>query len=729
MTEATASENLPAGSAPAPVESPYFPTRWQHFLWRNWGLVPAETLAGILACSPAELTAAAAELGLPPEPEVSGAWRERGYLTLIRNNWHLLNYRQLLQLLDWPAEKLAYTLKEEDFCFYKLGQLKPDCPELRYAPLTSEQRAATREIEAVMRRYFPAETLEYADRPFAFADRYHPMPRRSGKSEFAFNFIHSYAASCGDVLGGADVSDPVPESLLAQYASMGIAGVWMHALLYLLCPIPGAEEYSAGFRKRLDNLREIVRRCGRYGIKVYLYLNEPRALPPSFYDRKPHWGGREARGTRTVCIRHSPEPLQWLETALRSVFTAVPELGGVLTITMSENPTHCNFDHHREACPYCRDTAPERFIAAVNAAVERGMHAAAPGARMLIFDWAWRSGPGTGPATDFKCGVLDLLPKHPNVFVTSVSEWGLPTRVGGVEQHVVDYSISQVGPAAEAEAVWAHARRIGLGVCAKLQINNSWELSAVPYIPVPYLIREHLDKLKRAGADGLMLSWTLGGFPGGNLELLDSTPEEIAAAKFRPELAARVCAAWRKFSEAFREFPFHMDVVYNAPVNFGPMNVLHLRSTGYRASMIGFPYDDLASWRGVYPEDVFAAQWEKLTAGWRDGLEILRRAKALARPEEMADFTELETVAQASYCHLRSTCLQTAFVLARDRGFDRARMRECAREELALARELHGIARRDSRIGFEASNHYYYTLNDLREKVVNCAYILRQLER
>lgn len=28
---------------------------------------------------------------------------------------------------------------------------------------------------------------------------------------------------------------------------------------------------------------------------------------------------------------------------------------------------------------------------------------------------------------------------------------------------------------------------------------------------------------------------------------------------------------------------------------------------------------------------------------------------------------------------------------------------------------------RDSRIGFEASNHYYYTANDLKEKILICA--------
>ena len=42
------------------------------------------------------------------------------------------------------------------------------------------------------------------------------------------------------------------------------------------------------------------------------------------------------------------------------------------------------------------------------------------------------------------------------------------------------------------------------------------------------------------------------------------------------------------------------------------------------------------------------------------------------------------------------------------------------KEEKQLAVTLHDIARRDSRLGFEATNHYAYTLQDLREKALNC---------
>ena len=720
--------DLPKGDSKLPVEYPHFPTRWQAVVWRNWELVEPSRLAEVLGCSEPELRQAASDMGLAAEPQVNPKWITHGYLTLIRNNWQLLPYEQILQLLDWSPEKLAYTLKEEDFFWAKVGKIKPDCAPVKYAPLSPEQQAATVSLKKCLRQYFPVEKMAYLETPFAFADQFAPRPQTGGTDRFDFNYIHSYAASCGDVLGNAETLDPVPENLLSQYASMGIKGVWMHAILYLLNPIPGAEEYSAGHEKRLANLKRIVNTCAKYGIKVYLYLNEPRCMPMAFYDRKPQWAGFEVPPlhTRTICTTRTPEPLQWLEETMKKLFSEAKGLGGAFCITMSENPTNCHYSVRHEQCPSCKNVQPEKIIAGVITAMERGMHASDPEAKMIAYDWAWRRRIEDKDNTEFKSRVLDLLPRC--VYVCSVSEWGMNTHIGGVEQYLVDYSISQVGPSPETLGTWEHARKIGTPITAKVQINNSWELSAVPYIPVPYLIEEHLNNLKKAGVSGLMLSWTLGGFPGGNLELLKATPEEIASAKYHPELAEKICLAWKQFSEAFRQFPFNVGVLYRAPMNYGPMNLLHLKPTGWQSTMIGFPYDDIQGWRGPYPEDVLENQFKIVTEGWKQGLETLAAAAEMVQNEERADFEELQTVADAAYCHLRSTYLQIRFVRARNHGFDKTVMAECVRGEIELALKLYDIVRRDSRIGFEASNHYFYTLNDLREKVVSCSRILNELK-
>jgi hypothetical protein len=239
----------------------------------------------------------------------------------------------------------------------------------------------------------------------------------------------------------------------------------------------------------------------------------------------------------------------------------------------------------------------------------------------------------------------------------------------------------------------------------------------VPWLPVPHLVDEHLANLARAGVDGLMLSWTLGGYPGGNLALLEGSPAELAA-RFAPTAAATVEAGWRQLAAAFREFPFHVDVLYCAPQNAGPRNLLFARPTGYRATMVGFPYDDLDGWRANhYPREVFVAQCRKLADGWQAGLATLRRVPATGPA-----WAEHLRLVEAVGCHFQSLYQQADYVWRRDRG--ETDLTAPIEAELQTAKQLFALASRDSRLGFEASNQYAYTPNDLAEKVLNCACLL-----
>jgi hypothetical protein len=245
----------------------------------------------------------------------------------------------------------------------------------------------------------------------------------------------------------------------------------------------------------------------------------------------------------------------------------------------------------------------------------------------------------------------------------------------------------------------------------------------------------------------LMLGWTLGGYPSPNLEVVGrvlggASPEaalqQVAERRFGRALAPAVVMAWREFSTAFGEFPYHIDVVYQGPQQLGPANLLWATPTGYRATMTGFPYDDLERWRGIYPAEVFAAQMEKVAAGFERAVSSLKAAArdqqpGLAQAETAALRDEL-AVAEAAAMHFRSTADQARFVLARDR-LAAAKTAEEARaqitslervltDEVQLARRLHELQSGDSRLGFEAANHYFYVPVDLAEKVINCRDLL-----
>ena len=125
--------------------------------------------------------------------------------------------------------------------------------------------------------------------------------------------------------------------------------------------------------------------------------------------------------------------------------------------------------------------------------------------------------------------------------------------------------------------------------------------------------------------------------------------------------------------------------------------------------MIGFPYDDLTSWRGIYPEEVFEAQFEKLCGLWAQGLEGLT---GLREKNEALD--ELYRVAAAALCHFESALHHIRFIRAQSTAERLETI--CLERKTVLA--LMDLRAQDSRLGYEASNHYFYTLNDLKMKLL-----------
>ena len=128
--------------------------------------------------------AVATSMGLPPDPAVEPQWRTRGYLTVIRRNWHLLPYDQVLTLLDMPAERLAYVLREDDFLFVKLGNHKPKCPPLGFAAPDAKTTERAARIKRVLAEHFGAELNRPAEPRFEFLKRFNqpvtnprPAPR------------------------------------------------------------------------------------------------------------------------------------------------------------------------------------------------------------------------------------------------------------------------------------------------------------------------------------------------------------------------------------------------------------------------------------------------------------------------------------------------------------------------------------------------------------------------
>jgi len=737
---------LPTGSSPAPIEFKHFPDRLHTFVWRNWEMVTLERMAEVLGTTPQKVRQVGESMGLPPHRTPPAEYQQRGYITVIRRNWHLLPYEQLLTLLGWDAEKLAFTLREDDFLWVKLGNLKPACPTLRYAEPNEVVVKRCEQIKALVSAHFAAEFAKPAVPRFDFirsefrlqAGKTSPTRVNAELRTGKIRFLYSYCGMFGDPLLTPEL-DPYPEGLLQRLSDLGVNGVWLHVVLRQLAPGSIFPEFGAGHERRIANLRRLVERAKKYGIDIYLYMNEPRAMEASFFQGRDNIKGVQEANFYTMCTSAS-EVRQWLTDSLTYVFKEVPGLGGVFTITASENLTNC-YSHSRTAagCPRCSKRSGAQVIAEVNKAIAAGVWAGSPKARVIVWDWGW---PDASDAKQSNAGwteqIINALPD--NVYLMSVSEWSKPITRGGVATTVGEYSISTVGPGPRATKHWALAKKRGLKTLAKIQANCTWELSAVPYLPAMNLVAQHCANLADADIDGLMLSWSVGGYPSPNLQLVrcfDAEPRptveqalaKVAEARYGPDAAPSVLKAWSRFSTAFTEYPFHGSLVYNGPMQCAPANLLYPQPTKYRATMVGFPYDDLDGWRAVYPAQVLAGQFEKIATGWDEGLSLLHAAV------EKANLREDAGLAEAAGLHFRSTASQIRFILARNAlrsgslmGQERQAqidgLKQTVTTEIQTAERLFTLVGRDSRIGFEASNHYYYLPLDLVEKVINCDYVL-----
>lgn len=682
-----------------------FPTDWQAVIFRNYGMIGEGRIAAAIGATEETVRREAQRLGLE-KIVYRPVWREKGYITVIRNNWNLLSYRQLLLLLDATPEWLAFTLKEDDFLDVKLGDFKPVVAEPVYAPLTEEQARATEKIAAVVRKNRIAPEAE----PFGFEFPAAGAPRANGV--FSDTIIYSYYALYGDAFMG-DVSENFSDELLGAYAARGINGIWMQGVLSCLSAYPFDPSSGDDYLVRRKNLSALIEKCARYGIRIFLYFNEPRALPgEAFVGREGQMG--ERLGDYFALCTSAEETKRYLYDAVKDLFSACPDLGGLITITMSENLTHCCSKKlpGEVQCPRCAARGAEEVSAEINNIMMRAVRDSGSSAKVIANLWGWDGFMGWDTART-KRGI-DLL--DGDVEVMLISENSKEVQKGGVKSSVIDYSISNVGPSARSRELLEYAKKRGHRIFAKVQINNSWEMSAAPYLPVFDLIREHAENLEKIGVDGLMLSWTLGGYPGGGLDYLAALccgEGEAWYGEAFGENAGRARRAVAIFSEAFREFPFCLDTLYRGPQNTGSSLLWFEKPTGRKSTMVGYPYDDLDGWRGVYGADVWTAQMGKVSEGWKRGLEILREA------EGNAQYARLRRVAEVCYAHFYSSFLAAEFVEKREKPECRAEVAALLSEEYRNARALYAAQCEDASIGFEASNQYYYNENAFLEKFVN----------
>ncbi len=691
-----------------------FPCLWQTVIFRNYGLVSTDKLAKTLGCDEQTVVSEAERLGIG-SVVYDKNWEDAGYQTMIRHNWYLLNYEQMMTLLGISEATLDYILKEEDFFYVKLGFTKPECEEIKYSPLTDEQKAETEKIAKTVKKYLVEPDVKPFDF-FATDSALKEVKTVAIDQNEGLRLVHGYLSPCGDAFM-VDCDTYLSDDMLKAYQAQGINALWMHGVLSALSYYPFKPSLCEGYEKRRAEIKRVIAKLNKYGIKLYLYFNEPRSLAQAdFVGKYADFMGSTEDQNGALCFSR-PEVREYLYTAMKDLLTDLGDLGGIMTITMSENLTHCKSRTHNASvgmCPVCKDIPGWKFASDVNNIIMKAIKDSGAPTKLLANLWSWSYLMGF-TEDDLQKGIENL---DEDIGVLCVSEFDLEFKKGGVPIRLIDYSISNPGPSEFTKLGFSIARDCGHKVYAKIQASNSWECSAVPYIPAFDLVKQHLENLAEVGVTDYMLSWTLGGYPSPTLGLVAAhkTGKSLDEwyDEYYGETAKLVHEGVKKICEGFVSYPFSIASLYNSPKTLGPANLWSKEREYNTSTMTCFGFDDYESWIEPFPYETYVALYKALLEKWAEGIEILQSAPQTAKVKELV------RMAETAYVHFESDYLQTRYsYLKRNWNENEAELREIIGTARKGTEKLISLMHEDARIGFEAANHYFYTDRNLIEKILN----------
>ena len=541
-----------------------------------------------------------------------------------------------------------------------------------------------------------------------------------------------------------DDVDYYPEAYLDRLSKEGVNGLWLTVEFGDLAET-SFHPRSPDAPRRLAKLRRTVDRCLTYGIKTWIFAIEPKAVTTNSWIYAAHRDWLRPLGaswcTSFVMCPSVPGVRQYLEEAMRDIFTQVPRLGGFLGITNGERATTClsrcavtePFD---TGCPRCNARAPHEVFNDYVGSLAKGMRAANPDAKLI----SWFYHPQ--PAVERDAWVADCASHLPegvifqyNFESGAVREQCRRIRIGG------DYWLSFVGPANGFRIVADAARAAGSPLSAKIQVGNSHECATVPFVPVPGLLYRKYRQMKALGVTSVMQCWYFGNYPGVMNEAAGALAYEDFAdgeAAFLERLAkpawgadAKVVAGlWQRYSDAYANYPLGNAMQYYGPFHNGVVWPLlpdiTMQNLGRTwkpeeppsgdvigEALEGFSLDEALTLASEMSDGMTS------TTDGEDTLDLLARRHADDR-ERLQDIGVMRTLENlfASGAHIFDFYRQRSEAIWRSRYVrDQAtalrclaRMRALALAERAISERQIALCEADSRLGFhsEAEAHQFH---------------------
>ncbi|MHC4874012.1 MAG: hypothetical protein ACYTFY_19355, partial [Planctomycetota bacterium] len=191
-----------------------------------------------------------------------------------------------------------------------------------------------------------------------------------------------------------DDFDYYPDAYLSVLAGEGVNGLWFTDSFHDLCKSEIIPEYGVYAEKKLKKLKRVVQKCRRYGIKLYMFCLEPRGFGDGYKDMPKEVGEKhpELKGFMDCFCTSTDTAHRYLEEATYNLFSAVPDLGGIINLCVGEMKTHCYswnvIDGGKNVtCPKCKDRDPADVLAEVLLYMKKGMEKASPEAELIAWPY------------------------------------------------------------------------------------------------------------------------------------------------------------------------------------------------------------------------------------------------------------------------------------------------------------------------------------------------------
>ena len=372
--------------------------------------------------------------------------------------------------------------------------------------------------------------------------------------------------------------DYYPDEYLNRLAHDGTNGLWIYTRLSDLVKTDIIPEWGEGSERRIAKLNNIINRCKRYGIKVYVFFIDPAFLPESMYDKYSDIAGVRVDYVKgyTFCT-NSERGAQYCIEAMQKLCEALPDLGGVIDITNGERNTSCA-SQNPDNCPHCRGKSRAEVLAHTVNLLKEGMRRANSKAEFV----SWTYGHREWELSEIK----EYVEKAPQdvIIMQNFEEKGITEQLGKPRM-ALDYWLSYVGPSEKYKVSAETAKKGGKEMYAKMQVCCSHELATVPYIPVPGIL---FDKYNTE-LSGVMQCWYFGNYPSlmskaaGELTFLHDFSDKLGFLKklagiyYGNSEADKAAKAWQCFETGYKNYPTNIMFSYYGPAHDGVVWELQLK--------------------------------------------------------------------------------------------------------------------------------------------------------